>query len=75
MNEIYRLHEKATALLELCKYEDEKIKSFEQEIRLFCTNWYTASKEKVAHNKDISERALKRLKYSYMKVLMQIAEL
>ena len=75
MNEIYRLHEKATALLELCKYEDEKIKSFEKDISLFGKSWYITSMEKLIHNKDISERALKRLKYSYMKVLMQIAEL
>lgn len=61
MKEIYRLHEKATALLELCKEEEERIeivKSFE-----------------AINNLETHERALKRLKYSYMKVLMQIAEL
>jgi hypothetical protein len=36
---------------------------------------YHSAAEKTIYKIDICERALKRLKYSYMKVLMQIAEL
>jgi hypothetical protein len=75
MKEIYRLHEKATALLELCKQEEERINLFKSGVIVFETNGFNNPLIKAIHNKDISERALKRLKYSYMKVLMQIAEL
>jgi len=73
MKEIYRLHEKATALLELCKEFEDKIIMHKNSTRLYKD--FEKIKSKEEHNLDISERALKRLKYSYMKVLMQIAEL
>jgi len=73
MKEIYRLHEKATALLELCKYEDNSIDGLKIKIENY-TNYHNIVKQ-AEHDLDIKQRALKRLKYSYMKVLMQIAEL
>jgi hypothetical protein len=73
MKEIYRLHEKATALLELCKQEEERIKDFNDQVHFL--HEFKSIAEKYNGKIDICERALKRLKYSYMKVLMQIAEL
>ena len=75
MNEIYRLHEKATALLELCRLEEERIVELRKSAIFYFEKGFVNSYKKESHNVDISERALKRLKYSYMKVLMQIAEL
>jgi hypothetical protein len=74
MNEIYRLHEKATALLELCRLEEERIIMLNDEVNKYKKDFIALATKKKS-DLDICERALKRLKYSYMKVLMQIAEL